>query len=231
MLNLKQLTASEDSLLKEKENRESGLRRSIELTYFFNSQLDSAKYISIPDSIHVLNPLIVLDSLNKADKVTVYDMAFNTARNTRSNVEYNKSDFDARTVLLRKHQVEWHRKFTLSIACLVLFFIGAPLGAIIRKGGLGLPLIISVVFFVIYHVISMTGEKSVKADQMEPFVGMWLSSVVLLPLGIILTIKATTDSPLFDVEAWQRFFLKLIKRRETETPKATLSDENTTAVQ
>jgi lipopolysaccharide export system permease protein len=77
----------------------------------------------------------------------------------------------------------------------------------------------------------MTGEKSVKADQMEPFVGMWLSSVVLLPLGIILTIKATTDSPLFDVEAWQRFFLKLIKRRETETPKATLSDENTTAVQ
>lgn len=231
MLNLKQLTASEDSLLKEKENRESGLRRSIELTYFFNSQLDSAKYISIPDTIKVLNPLIVLDSLNKADKVTVYDMAFNTARNTRSNVEYNKSDFDARTVLLRKHQVEWHRKFTLSIACLVLFFIGAPLGAIIRKGGLGLPLIISVVFFVIYHVISMTGEKSVKADQMEPFVGMWLSSVVLLPLGIILTIKATTDSPLFDVEAWQRFFLKLIKRRETETPKATLSDENTTAVQ
>jgi lipopolysaccharide export system permease protein len=116
--------------------------------------------------------------------------------------------------LLRKHQVEWHRKFTLSIACLVLFFIGAPLGAIIRKGGLGLPLIISVVFFVIYHVISMTGEKSVKAGQMDPIIGMWLSSVILLPLGVFLTYKATTDSPLFDTESWQRIIGRFFIRKK-----------------
>lgn len=215
MLNLKQLVASEDSLTREMENRATGLLRSVELTYFYNSQLDSARFAGLPDSLTASDPLFALNGINQADLVTLYDLALNSARNTRSNVEFNISDQEARLVLLRKHQVEWHRKFTLSIACLVLFFIGAPLGAIIRKGGLGLPLIISVVFFVIYHVISISGEKSVKADQMEPFVGMWLSSAVLLPLGVFLTYKATTDSPLFDTEAWQRFAGRLFLRKKS----------------
>ena len=216
MLNLKQLEISEDSLKREMDNRAAGLERAIELSYFYNKQLDSTRYASLPDTIEVLAPVIAFDSMSKADLTSIYDLALNSARNTRNNVEFNKSDHENRMILLRKHQVEWHRKFTLSIACLVLFFIGAPLGAIIRKGGLGLPLIISVVFFVIYHVISMTGEKSVKAGQMAPIVGMWLSSAILLPLGVFLTYKATTDSPLLDTESWQRFIQRFFKRRKAK---------------
>lgn len=231
MLNLLQLQSSEDSLKREINARANGLQRSIELTYFYNSQLDSARYSALPDTLITSAPVPITGRFKRADMLTVYDMAYNSARNTRSNVEFNKADFDARMILLRKHQVEWHRKFTLSIACLVLFFIGAPLGAIIRKGGLGLPLIISVVFFVIYHVISMTGEKSVKAGQMDPLIGMWLSSVILLPLGVFLTYKATTDSPLFDTESWQRFFMRLFsKKRSTQELNPEPDNEDTSTL-
>ena len=216
MLNLKQLEVSEDSLKREMKNREEGLERAIAMTYFYNTQLDSTRYASLPDTVLVRTPVTPFDSMGKGDLTSIYDLALNSARNTRNNVEFNISDYESRMVLLRKHQVEWHRKFTLSIACLVLFFIGAPLGAIIRKGGLGLPLVISVIFFVIYHVISITGEKSVKAEQMSPIVGMWLSSAILLPLGVFLTYKATTDSPLFDTESWERFFRRMFSRRKAK---------------
>ncbi len=219
MLNLKQLTQAEDSLLRETDMRLSGLLRSTEISYSFNNQLDSAYMSQIPDTLKPGNRLPVLSGLDKTATLQVYELALNAARNTRSNIEFNKADIEARMVLIRKHQVEWHRKFTLSIACLVLFFIGAPLGAIIRKGGLGLPLVISVVFFVIYHVISMTGEKSVKAGTMDPLTGMWLSSVVLLPLGIILTVKATTDSPLLDLDAWKRLFNISRKQNRIKAPE------------
>ncbi len=213
MLNLKQLTQAEDSLKKESELRLSGLHRSTELSYFFNDQLDSTFMKELPaDTLIPHDRLFAINGLDRNELGEAYDMAINAAKNTRSNIEFNKSDIEARTLLVRKHQVEWHRKFTLSIACLVLFFIGAPLGAIIRKGGLGLPLIISIIFFVIYHVISMTGEKSVKAGTMEPLIGMWLSSIVLLPLGIILTIKATTDSQLMDIDSWKRLFSRKDKK-------------------
>lgn len=207
MLNLKQLEYSEDSIRKEINKRREGMLRSSELSFFYNSELDSGKIITpLKRDSCMHNRLYALRNLNKTELEQAHDMALNTARGLRNNVEYVRNDIKDRETLLYKHQVEWHRKFTLSFACLVLFFIGAPLGAIIRKGGLGLPLVISVIFFVIYHVISMTGEKSVKAGQLDPVYGMWLSSVVLLPLGVVLTLKATTDSPLFDPDVWKRFF-------------------------
>jgi lipopolysaccharide export system permease protein len=115
--------------------------------------------------------------------------------------------------LIFKHQAEWHRKFTLSVACFVLFFIGAPLGAIIRKGGLGLPVVVSVLFFVLFHIISITGEKSVRSGVVDANIGMWIAPVILLPLGIFLTYKATTDSPLLDSESWIKFFGKFLKKK------------------
>jgi len=108
--------------------------------------------------------------------------------------------------------VEWHRKFTLSIACIVLFFIGAPLGAIIRKGGLGMPVVISVVFFIIFHILSITGEKLAKEDEIPVHQGMWLATAILFPIGVFLTYKATSDSSLFDANAYidpvKKFFSK-----------------------
>ena len=109
----------------------------------------------------------------------------------------------------RKMLVEMCRKFTLSLACLLFFFIGAPLGAIIRKGGLGTPVIISILFFVFYWVIDTSGVKLARDGNMNEFWGAFISSAVLLPIGVFLTWQATTDSPIFTAETWKTFLRKV----------------------
>ncbi|MEI9808976.1 MAG: LptF/LptG family permease [Bacteroidota bacterium] len=106
---------------------------------------------------------------------------------------------------MRKHKIEWHRKIVLSIACLVLFLIGAPLGAIIRKGGLGTPLIFAIIFFMVFYFATTTGEKFAKENTLTPFYGMWLATFVLVPIGLFLTYKAMRDSQLFNKESYHRF--------------------------
>ncbi len=115
---------------------------------------------------------------------------------------------------INRHKIEWHRKFTLSFACLVLFFIGAPLGAIIRKGGFGMPVVVSILFFVAYHIISISGEKFAREGIMSPVNGMWLSAAILLPIGIALTLKATTDSALFDAGFYRKILKKIFKSKD-----------------
>lgn len=107
---------------------------------------------------------------------------------------------------LRLHKIEWHRKISLSAACLVLFLIGAPLGSIIRKGGLGSPLVFSIIFFMVFYFLSTTGEKFSKEGSILPVVGMWLSTMVLVPIGIFLTIKALNDSQLFNKDAYTKIW-------------------------
>jgi lipopolysaccharide export system permease protein len=143
-------------------------------------------------------------------------MAAASAQNTKENVAFNKIDLKAQVENINKHKKEWHKKFTLSIACLIFFFIGAPLGSIIRRGGLGLPVVISVVFFIIYHLISTIAERMAVFGDLNMFLGVWLSSLVLLPVGLFFTFKATTDAALFDGDSWKKFFQKLFKKQ----PKA-----------
>jgi lipopolysaccharide export system permease protein len=102
------------------------------------------------------------------------------------------------------HAIEWHRKFTLSFACIVLFLIGAPLGSIIRKGGLGTPMVLAVAFFVVFFLLNNFGEKLAKSGTWDPYAGMWLSSFLLIPIGIFLTYKAMRDSQLFNQEFYYR---------------------------
>ena len=109
---------------------------------------------------------------------------------------------------LRKHQIEWHRKIALSLACLVLFLIGAPLGSIIRKGGLGTPMVFAIIFFMVFYFASTTGEKFAKENTMSPFAGMWMATFVLVPIGIFLTYKAMRDSQLFNKE----FYFRMMQR-------------------
>lgn len=109
---------------------------------------------------------------------------------------------------LRSYEVEWHKKLMLSFSCLVLFLIGAPLGSIIRKGGLGSPLIFAIGFFMLFYFSSTTGEKASRAGSMSPFSGMWLSTFILLPMGLFLTYTAMNDSQLFNKEFYYRFFGK-----------------------
>ena len=118
-------------------------------------------------------------------------------------------DYQEQQKQLRLHKLERHRKFTLSFACVVLFLIGAPLGSIIRKGGLGLPLVISVFFFIVFHIMNTTGEKLVKEDAMQPLAGMWMSTAILIPIGLFLTWKAMKDSNLFNAEYYYRTMRKL----------------------
>ena len=103
------------------------------------------------------------------------------------------------------HAIEWHRKFTLSCACIVLFLIGAPLGAIIRKGGLGAPMVSAIAFFVVFFLLNNFGEKLAKSEQWSVYAGMWLSSLFLIPVGLFLTYKAMRDSQLFNQEFYYRF--------------------------
>jgi lipopolysaccharide export system permease protein len=103
------------------------------------------------------------------------------------------------------HAIEWHRKFTLSFACIVLFLIGAPLGAIIRKGGLGAPMVSAIAFFVVFFLLNNFGEKLAKSEQWSVYAGMWLSSFFLIPVGLFLTYKAMRDSLLFSKEFYYRF--------------------------
>ena len=139
----------------------------------------------------------------------------NTAHNdARSYAEMTRGD----TEYINRHKIEKQRKFTLSVACLLLFLIGAPFGSIVRKGGLGMPLVASVGFFVLYYVVGMISEKAVRESALGPE-GMWVSSLVMLPIGIVLTLQATTDSALFDPPSWKRFFSRLRKSAAGLRPK------------
>ena len=134
--------------------------------------------------------------------------AQSVAHSLHSHAEMQKAD----RVHINRHEIEKQRKFTLSIACLLLFLIGAPFGSIVRKGGLGVPLVASVGFFVLYYVIGMISEKSVRESVLGPE-GMWISSLVMLPIGILLTLQATTDASFFDASTWKKLIQRILHRR------------------
>lgn len=131
------------------------------------------------------------------------------ASNMKSNLQFTADELKVHREELIDHQVEWQRKFSLSMACLVLFFIGAPLGSIIRKGGFGLPLVFAIIFFLLFHLLNMFGEKFAKGGVTSVFTGMWMSVIVLIPIGIFLTYKAMHDSQLFNREFYSRIFRKI----------------------
>ncbi len=145
-----------------------------------------------------------------------------TFRTATSKVRQMKAEYEFRQLItdednrvLRIHYLEAHRKFTLSIACLMFFFIGAPLGAIIRKGGLGMPVVISVSIFIFYYIINASGEKMAKSGVWYIPFGMWLSTMVLVPIGVFLTYKANQDSAVFNIDGYRMFLMRLLGLRES----------------
>jgi lipopolysaccharide export system permease protein len=208
MLNLRQLSSASDSIRRKLEDKHA----EFYITLLGALLVDSAKLFHAADLPFSKSPFI--DNFSPDRKQILLSSAGYSARNIKSITDDIKNDIEIRSRSLSKHQIEWQRKFTLSFACLILFFIGAPLGAIIRKGGLGMPVVVSIIFFVIYHVISISGEKFAREGVIPPWKGMWLSSLILLPVGIFLTYKATTDSVLFDRESYKKFFQKLIYRKK-----------------
>ena len=217
MLNINQLFTAIDSLENNSLERHTSYKNSFKtkLQHLSSKNVinNSTTRNSAIDTITVFKwPL--LDNFSQKEQASIVNMAKTAIRNQLDNIDLNIKDFERQDVNIRKHQQVLHEKFSLSIACLLFFFIGAPLGAIIRKGGLGLPIVISVVFFVIYYIITITSQRIAIAGDMPIFLGVWLSSIIILPIGIFLTIKATTDSALLDGESWKKTFKKIFNRNK-----------------
>lgn len=153
--------------------------------------------------------------LANGSKQTVIAAALNNARTLKSVLDYTTTEMKDAQKLKVRYTIEWHKKYTLSIACLIMFFIGAPLGSIIRKGGFGTPVVVSVLLYIVFHIISLTGEKMAKTGTATPFSGMWLAILVLMPLGVFLTYQAANDSGLFDQTAWLNLWKRLFRKKES----------------
>ncbi len=157
-------------------------------------------------SIHVDSAYALL---NKLERRRAISQAITFARSNKSVTTSNVGTTEWKITRLRRYQNEIHRKYAYSILCMIFFFIGAPLGAIIRKGGLGMPVVISVLLFLIYYVISMTGEKFSREGLVPPYIGMWISTFVLVPVSIWLTQKAATDSVILNIDTYFTWFKKM----------------------
>ncbi len=226
MLNVKQLSYASDSLGLEVGQRVGELRTALMAFYsnFTRLKISDSLINTLPEA----KKEAVFENMPDHIRKNIASYALGMARNAKGSFEYNRQLIKDKVELKARYDIEWHRKFTLSFACFALFLIGAPLGAIIRKGGLGMPLVISVLLFVAYHVISFTGEKSVRSAVTDPWKGMWMSTMIFLPVGIFLAYQAATDSNIMDAESYKQFFNRIIKRfKKKQNP----TDENTDALQ
>jgi lipopolysaccharide export system permease protein len=202
MLTLGQLQYAEDSLQKRLSERMRDQERNILRSNPITRTEGMRNGPSPP-------PSAVHANVDLASLAPSAQGASELARNTINNLDNMIKERDDRTEQIAKFQVEWHRKLMLAFACVVFFFIGAPLGAIVRKGGMGVPAVIAILFFLIFHILSYSTEQMVKSGTLAAWPGMWISTMVLLPIGIFLTWKAATDSPLFDREAYARAWERL----------------------
>lgn len=210
--NLREIETGLDSLA----HKSDSIGRSL-FAYLQNTTYRRKVNIASQDSAKIARQTLNFDTLYSQLTVSQQQSILRNAmqKSTVATNEYEfrgliSKDIDQST---RTHWVEWHKKFTLSLACLFFFFIGAPLGAIIRKGGLGVPVVISVTIFIFYYIINVSGEKMAKSGEWVPWFGEWLSSMVLCPIGIFLTYKANKDSAVFNIEAYINVIRKILGLR------------------
>lgn len=187
------------------------------VTYYKRSYVDG-KLAQVKQKPVILTTPVDVDSVfrgkSPAAQKGYLTQALNKAKRNQQDYEYKSYSMKDDRKTIRRHDIELQKKFTLSFACIIFFFIGAPLGAIIRKGGLGMPLVISVFLFIFYYIIDNTGYKMAREGRVEVWQGMWLSSAVLLPLGIFFTYKAVNDSAVFNRDAYMNFFRRLFGLNE-----------------
>ena len=206
--NFKQLTHSIDSVSKTVNSLSELQGKNLISQHFLGRDVITG--VRLNDSLKNNRKIVNVDSLFLSlpqDKmVRVSNSALDKANTMKNAIEYNRTMINSQVTYITRHEIERHRKFTLSFACLIFFFIGAPLGAIIRKGGLGMPVVISVIMFIIYYIIDNTGYKMVKEGLWLSYQGMWLSSFVLLPIGIFLTYKAVIDASILNTEQYVKIW-------------------------
>lgn len=207
-------------------------QRYFGLNYYKYESTDTGMR-AVPQPPVAMRKPLNLDSIfsgsNPAFTKSYLNQALDKAKRSRQDFEFRSYTMNDDRRVIRRHAIELMKKFTLSMACIVFFFIGAPLGAIIRKGGLGMPLVISVFLFIFYYIIDNTGYKMAREGRLEVWEGMWLSTFVLLPLGVFFTYKAVNDSAVFNRDAYANFFRKLIGRsqiRKLELKEVVMDEVN-----
>ena len=220
MMNLKLLSQYNDTAVKLRQQSYKQIYKQFSNLYYFQKSLAQCKK---NDSLQVKQITSIDDYVAKLPtirKKNLIEGALNMARSADAFITSKVDEEENRIFEQANYAVEWHKKFTLSFACIILFFVGAPLGAIVRKGGFGMPVVISVFLFITYHVISITCEKMVLQDKLNVVMGMWLGATIFLPIGIWLSIKAANDSPLFDANVYSDFFRKLFKKSTSKNAPA-----------
>ena len=212
--NVQQLAQSIDSVKKILNDRSNELAKEVVEHKYLGRENNPNLSMEVSSNIKLeeYNPDSLYLKLEESTKSQALSIAKQRAREMKDQIQYNILMLGDSKFYVARHQIEWHRKFTLSFACLIFFFIGAPLGAIIRKGGLGAPVVISVIMFIFYYIIDNTGFKMAREGLWTALQGMWLSSSVLLPIGIFLTYKAAVDATLFNKEEYIKI-LKIIKNK------------------
>lgn len=213
MLNLSQLQHRIDSIQDYLKTKKAGETKRLLTSNYQKSKSANATQDSVlreksrdmfssPDSLYL--------SFDEEEQQRAVSNALQYAREVKQKNQDNVQYYKGQQEQVIRNQIEWHRKFSLSFACFIFFFIGAPLGAIIRKGGLGMPVVVSIFLFIIYYIIDMMGIRSAREAVITPQLGTWISSLILLPLGVILTYKSVKDSEMMNTDAYTNFFKKIV---------------------
>ena len=216
--NMSQLLETIDTINQKVDSIGGVYAKDIKEAPYFGISYYQKKYVNhqltdVPQNQVILRDTLNLDTLMVAKgnsyARTYIVQALNKAKRHKQDYEFKSLSMMDQRKSIRRHDIEMQKKFTLSFACIIFFFIGAPLGAIIKKGGIGTPLVISVFLFIVYYIIDNTGYKMARDGRIEVWMGMWLSSAVLLPLGVFFTYKAVHDSALFNLDAYRNYFRRL----------------------
>lgn len=218
MMNVRQLNDGIDSL--KKDNQRIYRNVSNYLSPYLSFGISDTSEVELRTKMTAANTTIVYDSsfityIPDSMRRDIVNAALGQIRNGKGLLDISSSDKNLQQENLIKFNIEWHRKFTLSFACVLLFLIGAPLGAIIRKGGVGMPMIVAIAFFILFHIMTIVGEKLAKSNALEPRIGMWMATAMLLPIAFFLINAARKDAQIFSKElylrAWNRFRYLFVK--------------------
>ncbi len=209
MLNLAGLKKRVDTLYRIQDSMARDVKRFVGSYY---KQYNTAKGYSRLNEKPVDIKADILQNFPLKDRMTIVNNAVDLTQSVAQAISFKITDAAEADKQIKISKIEYQRKFTIAVSCLLLFFIGAPLGAIIRKGGLGLPVVIAVIFFLVYHIISTVSEKSIKEGALDSSLGMWMAIIILTPLGIFLTYKATVDSAILDLESYKQLIVNYFKK-------------------
>ena len=213
--NMIEIGQSIDSLSAKGDSTGRAMFQEIKRTTYRNNTLSKtdSTLIATGKVAQFINVDSIFNAYTLAEKSKALKHASDRTQSLSSDWQMKSTQMHTIDNNLRRHQTDWHKKITLSLSCLIFFFIGAPLGAIIRKGGLGLPVVISVIIFVLYYIIDSGATRVAKSGEMNIVLGVWMSTLVLAPLGFFFTYKANKDSVVFNLEVYTNFFRWLLGLR------------------